>query len=330
MNGAPDQSVAVWIAQRSPAWQDLETRIPDLEDRQRTDPELALQAVRSYPELARDLAIARRQSPGSALARQLEQLYARLHRGLFRPPANIRQDLTALFVREAPAIARELRQRIFVIALGFFLAAAAGWWLVATFPELARLFASEAMIASVQSGRLWTDGMLNVLPSSVLSVGIFTNNIVVSLMAFCLGAIYGLGTIYLVGLNGLLIGAAFALTAQHGLAGRLFEFIVAHGFAELSVIFVASAIGFSIGEAIARPGHRTRIQAFQRAASRGAKLMLPCLLFLVGAGLIEGYISPNPIFPLPVRLAVGLSYWLLLLWALGVFKVASKPLAAAD
>ena len=320
MNGGTDQGAAAWIAQRSQAWRELEAQLPNLQDRQRTAPELALQAVRSYPELARDLAIARRQSPDSALTRQLGQLYARLHQGLFRPPANIRQDLTALFVREAPAIAYELRNRIFVIALGFFLAAAASWWLVATFPELVRLFASEAITEGVRSGKLWTDGLLNVLPSSVLSVGLFSNNIVVSLMAFCLGAIYGLGTIYIIALNGAMLGAMFALTAQYELAGRLFEFIAAHGFAELSIIFVVSAIGFSLGEAIARPGHRTRIQAFQRAASRGAKLMLPCLLFLVGAGLIEGYISPNPIFPLPVRLAVGIGYWLLLLWALGALR----------
>lgn len=320
MNRGTDQGAAAWIAQRSQAWRDLEAQLPNLQDRQRTDPELALQAVRSYPELARDLAIARRQSPDSALARQLGQLYSHLHQGLFRPPANLRRDLTALFVREAPAIAHELRNRIFVIALGFFLAAAAGWRLAATFPELARLFASEAMVEGVRSGQLWTDNLLNVLPSSVLSVGIFSNNIVVSLTAFCLGAVYGLGTIYIIALNGAMLGVLFALTAQYELAGRLFAFIAAHGFVELSIIFVVSAIGFSLGEAIARPGHRTRIQAFQRAASRGAKLMLPCLLFLVGAGLIEGYISPNPIFPLPVRLAVGLSYWLLLLWALGALR----------
>ena len=56
----------------------------------------------------------------------------------------------------------------------------AGWWLVATYPELAGLFASAEMIEKVRAGELWTDDLLNVMPSSLLSVSIFTNNVVVA------------------------------------------------------------------------------------------------------------------------------------------------------
>ena len=41
--------------------------------------------------------------------------------------------------------------------------------------------------------------------------------------------------------------------------------------------------------------------------------MVVCALFLVGAGFIEGYVSPDPSYPLSTRLAVGVSY-LCLLW----------------
>jgi uncharacterized membrane protein SpoIIM required for sporulation len=105
-----------------------------------------------------------------------------------------------------------------------------------------------------------------------------------------------------------MLGGVFAFTAQHGLALRLFEFVCAHGFVELSVIFIAGAVGASLGEALARPGHLTRAAAFHAATARGARLMFVCVVFLVGAGVIEGYISPNPGVPLPVRLAVGLGY----------------------
>ena len=318
------RAFAAWIKQRQPAWRQLESRLADFEDQRRMAPEVALQAVRSYPEIARDLAIARRASPTSALARQLERAYARLHRGLFRPPLRLKSDVKRLFVHDAPAIAYELRHRILVVATGFALATAGGWWLVASFPELARLFASDTMIETVQGGALWTDGLLNVWPSSVLSARIFTNNIAVTVMAFCLGSIYGLGTIYIIALNGLMIGGVFAFTDRYGLSGRLLEFVVAHGFVELSVIFIAGAIGFSIGEAIARPAHRTRTAAFQRAVSRGAVLMLPCVVFLIGAGLIEGYISPNDGVPMAAKVTIGIGFWLLLLFALGGFRRLGK------
>ena len=315
---------AAWIAERAPVWRRLESRLEELEDGRPTDVETALDAVRGYPELARDLAIARRENPASALAKQLERVYGRLHRGLFRPAASLRHDFATLCRTDVPAIAYELRHRIFVVAIGFFLASLGGWWLVTNFPELASLVASETMIETVQRGQLWTDGLLNIVPSSVLAVRIFGNNIAVAVAAFALGSIYGLGTLYIIALNGIMIGGAFALAARYGLDGRLFEFVAAHGFVELTIIFVAGAIGFSIGEAIARPAHRTRSAAFQRAVSRGLKLMLPCVAFLIGAGLIEGYVSPNPVFPLASRLAIGIGFWLLLLWTLSGFRTPFK------
>ena len=85
-----------------------------------------------------------------------------------------------------------------------------GYALVHRYPELIALFASPDLIASVESGKLWTQGLLNVVPSSVLSVQILANNIVVSLFAYCLGFLFGLGTLYILGLNGLMLGAVFA------------------------------------------------------------------------------------------------------------------------
>ena len=88
------------------------------------------------------------------------------------------------------------------------------------------------MIDKVQGGVLWTDNLLNIMPSALLSVSIFTNNIVVTLTAVSLGVLYGLGTIYIMGLNGLMLGGIFAFTAQYGMAGRLFEFVTSHGFVD--------------------------------------------------------------------------------------------------
>ena len=124
----------------------------------------------------------------------------------------------------------------------------------------------------MERGELWTDGLLNVTPSAVLSVSILTNNIVVSLFAFCSGVIFGLGTFYLIGMNGLSLGAIFAFTGQHGLAGRLFDFVVAHGCVELSCICIAGAAGAYIGEALIRPGEHTRSEAFRLAAGEGIRV----------------------------------------------------------
>ena len=41
------------------------------------------------------------------------------------------------------------------------------------------------------------------------------------------------------------------------------------------------------------------------------RLISVCVVFLVGAGLVEGFVSPDPRVPLAARLAIGLGYFLL-------------------
>jgi uncharacterized membrane protein SpoIIM required for sporulation len=299
---------ARWFEYRLSVWRTAAEQLALLERGKSAPPAVVLDAVRSYPEIARDLAIARRAAPTGSLTKYLERVYLQLHRTLFRKPSNLKQSLRALFAHEAAELAKGLRWHIAAVTALFFLSCAAGAWLIGTYPELVTLVASEQMVERVQRGQLWTDDLLNVFPSSLLAVQIFTNNIAVSLFALCLGVLYGLGTFYIIGMNGFMLGGVFAFTAQHGMGRRLFEFVCAHGFVELSVICIAGAIGASLGEAIARPGQLSRGAAFHAATVRGTRLMLVCVVFLVGAGLIEGYVSPDPRFPLAARLAIGLTY----------------------
>jgi len=201
------------------------------------------------------------------------------------------------------------------MALLMATSALAGWWLISRYPELISLIASEAMIEHVEQGHLWTEGIINIMPSSILSINILANNIVVSVLAFCAGIFLGLGTLYLIAMNGLMLGAVFAFVHQHGLTRALFEFIIAHGPVELSVICIAGAAGVALGESIIRPAAGTRRDSFEACAHRVAPLLLLCAVLLVGCGFIEGFISPDPGFPMASRITIGIAYWLIM-WAL--------------
>jgi uncharacterized membrane protein SpoIIM required for sporulation len=120
----------------------------------------------------------------------------------------------------------------------------------------------------------------------------------------------------MVALNGLLLGSTFAFTAEHGLAPPLLKFISAHGPVELSVLFVAGAMGVYLGDALAHPGGRRRLEALSSAASEMTPLIVFCIALLVGCGFIEGYLSPDPRVALATRLAVGFGYWLLMAFVL--------------
>ena len=153
------------------------------------------------------------------MTRALAQSYARAARGDLSQAAQLARNACARcsrtrFRRSCASCAG----RFSWSALLFALSAGAGWWLVATYPELIGLVASEEMINGVEGGRLWTEGILNVVPSSVLSVGILANNIAVSIFAFCVGVFFGLGTFYIIATNGLMLGGHLRVhaSARHG------------------------------------------------------------------------------------------------------------------
>lgn len=269
--------------------------------------------TRDFRALASDLSLARSLMPKSRTSQQLENLFAQANEIVYRRPSNLWRDIANIYCEQAATIIRQMRWVIVATVTLFIVSAAIGAKMVSLGPELVGLFASEQMIEYVQRGELWTDGLLNIMPSAILSVSIISNNIMVTLFAFTLGALFGLGTLYIIGLNGLMLGGIFAYTAQFDLAQRLFGFIIAHGFVELSVICLAGAAGVGLGEALVRPGNRSRLKAFEQEVANAGKLLVVCVPFLIGAGIIEGYISPNDSYDLVSRCVIGVCYEILFL-----------------
>lgn len=309
-----DQTLVHWLRRRVPDWQRLGHLLSQQRDRTSESYDDVVELVDRFRSLGRDLSLARALLPGSSICNQLENLFLKAHEAVFRRPGRFGAQFAEVLRDDVPRVFHEMRATIWITATLFLGTGVLGWLLVGFNPELASLFASEKMIEMVQQGELWTDDILNIIPSSVLSIQIMANNIVVSLFAFVLGALYGLGTIYVIALNGFMLGGIFAFTAKYDMAGRLFNFVIAHGVVELSVICLAGAAGIQLGHALVHPGLKTRMEAFRDAVKHAGTLLPVVVLFLVGAGIIEGYISPDASFPLTVRVVVGVGYGILL-WA---------------
>ncbi|MCC5808804.1 MAG: stage II sporulation protein M [Ectothiorhodospiraceae bacterium] len=298
-----------WLEKRQPAWEKLARALRTQRDNRRQDVVEVHRLDEGYRALARDLALARSIDPKGRLTRYLEALYVEAHEAVHKPARRLLPSTLTLVRRDLPAAMGALRPTVLSVAAWFLLSALFGWLLVMVYPDLAALFASQQMIEGVQDGELWTDGLLNIIPPSMLALSIMTNNILVALTAYALGALFGLGTLYIIGLNGMMLGSVFAFVRHYGLDDRLFEFVIAHGPVELSVICVAGAAGVRLGEALLRPGNLSRTAALRHAVGQTTPVMCFCVLFLVAAGLIEGYVSPSPNIALGTKVAVGVASW---------------------
>ncbi|HLK70405.1 MAG TPA: stage II sporulation protein M [Steroidobacteraceae bacterium] len=307
----PAVSAQAWVRSRMATWNEwlAQSRLSPAAGAQALSLEQARQRIERHRALARDLATARRLLPGSRTTAALEALYLTSHGEIDRAPRHSGAALLRLARDEIPAVMGSLLPAILWIVALLLASAGAGWWLIERYPELISLVASPSMIDQVEHGHLWTSDLFNVVPSSMLSLRILSNNITVTLMMFCSGILLGLGVAYFTALNGLMLGALLAFTHQHGLAGALLTFVAAHGPVELSVMCIAGAAGIALGESVLRPTLPSRRESFEAAARRLSGVLGACALLLIGCGIIEGFISPNPHIPLPLRVTVGVGWW---------------------
>ncbi len=135
----------------------------------------------------------------------------------------------------------------------------------------------------------WTEQINDANP--LMSTAIQTNNITVTFLAFAGGVIAGIGTVYLLITNGLMVGMAFSLCIHH----RFWEpliFMAGHGVIELTAIFIGGGAGLLLAKALLMPGDLKRRDALITNGLLGIKLIIGCIPMLLIAGIIEGFISP--------------------------------------
>lgn len=131
----------------------------------------------------------------------------------------------------------------------------------------------------------------------IMSSYIMQNNIRVCILAFATGILAGVGTLYLLFYNGLMLGVVGAVVNSRDLSVALsfWGFVAPHGVIELLAIFISAGAGLMLGWAVVNPGEYTRGEALKLAGREAFKLMLGVAAMLVIAGLIEGFFSPSMI-----------------------------------
>lgn len=149
------------------------------------------------------------------------------------------------------------------------------------------------------------------LARPVVSSAIVANNIQVTLLAFGFGLTAGIGTTWLLLMNGIHIGAITGWMMLHGKGRALWGWIMPHGGTELMAICLAGAAGYLLAAAIVSPGQWRRTTALKRTGGSALVMEIGCMAMLVIAGLIEGFVSPSSVgFEVRiVILAISVTGW---------------------
>lgn len=117
------------------------------------------------------------------------------------------------------------------------------------------------------------------------------NNLMVATLCFMVGLLFGVGTIFVLIQNGIILGAFQYLFIQQGVYMDSLFTIWMHGAIEISCIIIAGAAGITLGSGLVFPKTLSRVQSLQLSARRGLLIMLTILPLIVLAAFIEGFIT---------------------------------------
>lgn len=290
------------------AWQRLEDllRLLDHSSLRKLHREEVRELGRIYRRTASDLAIARAESRDPRLINYLNSLVIRAHGRIYRADAQGGRRIRKFFAQDFPrTFRRTLRYSGLAFAIFWIFAffGFVGTWRDPDFSEFAGI--SPLMRHAVNAKIHWWEDLNDA--SQIGSSQILTNNIQVTFNAFALGALFGVGTLFVMALNGAVIGAIFALVYQTDatFGFDFLSFVVGHGVIEISCIFIAGGAGMMIGYALLAPGDLKRTDALKARGMEAVILVAGCVPILIVAGIIEGFISPAPINPV-IKFSVGI------------------------
>ncbi len=307
-------NVQRWIARREPNWKRLDKLLQQAE--KRGIKSLSASEIKDlaslYRSVSADLARARTHKVGNILTQDLQKLTARGYNQIYQGSQRQEwQQVKEFYLWGFPQVVRETGGYIAIATGIFFLVGMIAWWYGWRDPVFIAITVPRHIIEIVEEdGELWMGSIVGLEPLASSSITI--NNLSVCFGAIAGGITAGLYTIFIMAFNGLSIGAIATLVGKNNLAYPFWAFVFPHGSLELPAIFLAGGAGLLIGKAMIFPGQYKRIDALKQNGTKAAQLLFGIIPMLIIAGTIEGFFSPSPIIPSPIKYLMGTGLFLLL------------------
>jgi uncharacterized membrane protein SpoIIM required for sporulation len=311
-------TVDEFVTRRQADWRELETLLGRAAGRGLRGfggPELE-RFGRLYRHTSADLAVAQRDFPGDRVRTYLDQLLARAHPYVYQREVADWHSFISFFTVGFPRLYRANWPYVLASAALFLLPALVAYLATLSSDTAQEALVSPDLLGMIRSGRMWTDIPEEARPA--MSTFLMTHNLQVSIMAFAGGILAGLGTIYVLLQNGLMLGAVLGACQAHGLGLALVGFISSHGYLELSDVVIAGAAGLRLGYPLLAPGLRPRRAALAEGGRVAVRLLLGAAPLLILAGAFEAFVSPSGLPPeakIVIGLIVGLALYSYLLLA---------------
>jgi len=246
-----------------------------------------------YVELNEDLNYAQTFYSNSETLAYLNELSVGAHQKIYKTKKESKNKIFQFYFKEFPLFFYKHRSMLLLAFILFVSFAAIGAYSGSSDDSFVRLILGDAYVNST------IDNIQNGDPMAVykkanetdMFLGITINNIKVALYAFIAGILAGLGTVYIILQNAIMLGSFQYFFYDQGLLWESARTIWIHGTIEISVIIVAACAGLVMGKSLLFPKTYTRLQSFIKGVKAGLKIVISTIPFFIIAGFLEGFVT---------------------------------------
>ncbi|QNJ98440.1 stage II sporulation protein M [Constantimarinum furrinae] len=252
-----------------------------------------------YLEVTDHLSYAQTFYPQSNTLQYLNSLSVLAHQKIYKTKRESRTRFITFYTREFPLFFSQYHKQLLIAFVTFLLFGIIGAYSAATDGDFVRLILGDGYVNMTLDNIDKGDPMAVYKDMGEMNMflGITVNNIRVALLAFAFGMFLGLGTLFILMRNAIMLGSFQYFFYEQGLLWESARTIWIHGTIEISVIIIAGCAGLVLGNSILFPGTYTRLQSFVRGAKDGLKILLSTIPFFIIAGFLEGFVTRHTEMP---------------------------------
>lgn len=279
----------VFIKKYQEKWKDLEGY---LQQQSKTDPDY-LSSL--YVQLTDDLSYAKTHYPDSKVTVYLNQLSSKLHSEIYKNKKEKNRRFITFWTDELPLTIYRQRKLVLISFVGLLVSFFIGWISAANDDGFIRLILGDNYVDATKERMANGDplGIYGEDNSFNMFFYITMNNIKVSIIFFLFGIFVGIGSLYAVIKNGIMLGAFLYMFYDMSVQTELVALstVWMHGTIEITEMVFSGAAGMALGASFLFTGTYTRGESIKRGAIEGLKILFGMMPFIVLAGFIESFLT---------------------------------------
>ncbi|MFC5046236.1 stage II sporulation protein M [Aquimarina hainanensis] len=252
-----------------------------------------------YIEITDHLSYAQTFYPNSQTLAYLNGLASSAHQKIYKTRKEKKNRLLSFWFHEFPLEFYTYRKELLLAFLIAVLFTAIGAYSAATDGAFVRSILGDGYVNMTLNNIANDDPMAvyKKMGETDMFLGITINNIRVALNCFILGILFGIGTLYMLMSNFIMLGSFQYFFYDKGLLWESARTIWIHGTIEIAAIIIAGCAGLVVGKSILFPQTYTRLTSFIRGVKAGLKIVISTIPFFIIAGFLEGFVTRHTEMP---------------------------------